>query len=344
MSVTSPIRPRSCRAAGNCAHPASCPCVVATSRSAPALRSSRRHQPERRGRPEPHRRAPVLPQQPDGPPGHPGRRQQHRRGVPYDGEGLLGVERGRRPDALAGTLPGGGVDDEAVGVEAECHVVQERLDAARAGREVVRHDQGLVHSGHRSRPYPNAAHSRAGRASQLSGGSWPHDDEGPETAPGLALDLAPARTPDATAGDLGRDPADPAALRLQGVPLPRPGRHHRRLRHLPGLVRGAAHRNVPAGRRHLAVPARRSPGDPLPRPAPVPRLRVGLLPPGLPGRPGRPRPAAEHGPAPRPVPARRVDLGGGRPAARPDRLLPLRRHGDGGRGRRAAHAAPGTPG
>lgn len=39
MSVDSPIRRSSCRAAGSCAHPASWPWVVATSRSAPAFLS-----------------------------------------------------------------------------------------------------------------------------------------------------------------------------------------------------------------------------------------------------------------------------------------------------------------
>jgi hypothetical protein len=38
VSVESPIRRSSCRAAGSCAQPASWPCVVATSRSAPAAR------------------------------------------------------------------------------------------------------------------------------------------------------------------------------------------------------------------------------------------------------------------------------------------------------------------
>ncbi|CAM5475452.1 hypothetical protein SPURM210S_01081 [Streptomyces purpurascens] len=40
MSVESPIRRSNCRAAGSWAQPASCPCVVATSRSAPASRSA----------------------------------------------------------------------------------------------------------------------------------------------------------------------------------------------------------------------------------------------------------------------------------------------------------------
>lgn len=40
MSVDSPMRPNSCRAAGSWAHPASCPWVVATSRRAPALLSA----------------------------------------------------------------------------------------------------------------------------------------------------------------------------------------------------------------------------------------------------------------------------------------------------------------
>lgn len=122
------------------------------------LPQRRRHQPERRRRPEPHRRTPVFAQQPDGPPGRARRGQQHRRTVAYDGEGLLGVEGGGRLDTLPAPLPGGGVDDEALGVQAQRHVVQKRLDTARPGREVVRHDQGLVHRG---RPYPTGAHSSA---------------------------------------------------------------------------------------------------------------------------------------------------------------------------------------
>lgn len=66
------------------------------------------------------------------------------------------------------------------------------------------------------------------------------------------------------AGDLVSHEAGAAAVRDEGVRLPGPGRDERRARHLPGLVRRPAHRNVPSERRHLAVPARRRPGDPLP--------------------------------------------------------------------------------
>ncbi|GAA2918793.1 hypothetical protein GCM10011428_38770 [Streptomyces violaceus] len=78
------------------------------------------------------------------------------------------------------------------------------------------------------------------------------EEDGREAVPGVA------------AGDLVSHEAGAAAVRDEGVRLPGPGRDERRARHLPGLVRRPAHRNVPSERRHLAVPARRRPGGPLP--------------------------------------------------------------------------------
>lgn len=109
------------------------------------------HQRERGRGAEPHGRAAVYAQQLRGTPGDPRGRQQHRRPVADDGEGLLGVEGGGGRDAFGAALPGGGVYDDLSGVQAQCHVVQKRLDTAGAGREVVGHDQGLVHPGRQYR-------------------------------------------------------------------------------------------------------------------------------------------------------------------------------------------------
>ena len=101
-------------------------------------------------------------------------------------------------------------------------------------------------------------------------------------------------------------------------------------------------RHLPAGRRHLAVPARRRPGDPLPRGAALPRPTRGVLRPGVPRRPGGALPPAVRGPAPRPDAARCLGVGGGRTAARPDRVRPVRRDGDRRRGGRAARRRPAS--
>ncbi len=138
-------------------------------RARPAQRGG--HQTQGRGRPEPHRRTAVFPQQLRRAPGHPRRGQQHRRAVAHDGEGLFGVEPGGGLVALPGPLPGGGVDDDARRVQAQRHVVQEGLDATGAGREVVRDDQGLVHRRrqYRVRSGLNRATSRHVAARERSG-------------------------------------------------------------------------------------------------------------------------------------------------------------------------------
>ncbi|CAM5736860.1 hypothetical protein STENM223S_11217 [Streptomyces tendae] len=152
-SVDSPTRRSSCRAApASWAQPASRPWVVATRRSAPARRRAGAIRLEGRGC---HRRTPTCSRA----------RAASRTAVrvaPGVGssivcsrsrttvKGWLGVEGGGGLDALPGALPGGGVDDDALGVQAQRHVVQEGLDAAGTGREVVGDDQGLVHC---RRPY-----------------------------------------------------------------------------------------------------------------------------------------------------------------------------------------------
>lgn len=126
---------------------------------------------------------------------------------------------------------------------------------------------GRTHTkpGHASRPLhrrtgDHVPHRRAARrgADRRRRTGTDRDSRGSDGHDGLST--APVRTADA----LGRHPAAPAAVRLQGVRVPGPGRHQRRLGDLPGLVRDPAHRNVSPGRRHLAVPARRRPRDPLP--------------------------------------------------------------------------------
>ncbi|KPC75915.1 hypothetical protein ADL26_05470, partial [Thermoactinomyces vulgaris] len=58
--------------------------------------------------------------------------------VADDGEGLGGVE-------LLPAGRGGGVDDQVVGGQPQGHAVHKGLDAAPAGREVVRHQQRPAH-------------------------------------------------------------------------------------------------------------------------------------------------------------------------------------------------------
>lgn len=119
----------------------------------------------------------------------------------------------------------------------------------------------------------------------------------------------------------------------------RRGHHRRRLADLPRLVRRTADRHLPAGRRHLAVPARRRPGDPAARSAAlvVPGLVLGDL---RHRRRARHGPAGPHRAAQGPGADRRLGLGGRRSAARPDDLQPLRRDRDRDRGGRPAGADP----
>lgn len=145
---------------------------------APGARPAQRraHQAERGRGAEPDGRAAVGAQQLHRSPGHARGRQQHRRTVADDGEGLLGVEGGGGGRALGPALPVGGVDDDPVGIEPQRHVVQERLDASRTRREVVGHDQGLVH---RRRQYRARAAvpdgPRTGRAGIMAVSYGAHD-------------------------------------------------------------------------------------------------------------------------------------------------------------------------
>ena len=139
---------------------------------APAARSAGAISPSGAAAPNHTEVAAVFAQQPDRPPGDPRGGQQHRRTVAYDGEGLLGVEGGGGLRALRAALPGGGVDDDPLGVQAQRHVVQEGLDAAGAGREVVRHDQGLVHRRRQYRAAASALPDGSPASRTGAGASW----------------------------------------------------------------------------------------------------------------------------------------------------------------------------
>ncbi|MGH1555767.1 hypothetical protein ACRAWF_39865 [Streptomyces sp. L7] len=102
------------------------------------------------------------------------------------------------------------------------------------------------------------------------------------------------------------------------------------------------HRQYPAGRRHLAVPARRRPPDLL-SPALLGFLDYAsaffVL--ASPGRPGGPGPAPVHGPAPRPYTPPVPGCGWrGVPLLGPTVVRALRRDGDRGRRGRAARRCP----
>ncbi len=125
------------------------------------LPQRRRHQPERRSRPEPHRRTPVFPQQPDGRTGRRGRRQQHRRGVPYDGEGAARRRTRplpRRPPAPASTSTRTRRAARAPAVAPCC---AEKPGCRRAGAESHWSRSGSCARGRPYRPHRTTTHRPA---------------------------------------------------------------------------------------------------------------------------------------------------------------------------------------
>ena len=115
-------------------------------------------------------------------------------------------------------------------------------------------------------------HSRAGSGDRCIDGRQPEPEPGCAPAPaGLPVRVRRARR------GLGLYAGAVAAVHVQGHHAARPGLHQRRRRHLPGLVRRPRGGHLPAGRRDLAVSARRRAGDPLARAAALPRLRLGVL-------------------------------------------------------------------
>ncbi len=337
--VDSPIRRSRLRAAGSWAHPASWPCVVATSRCAPARRSAGAIRPSGRP-PEPHRRASVLPQQSGRAARSPRGGQQHRGPVAYDGELLLGVEGGGRLGALAATLPGGGVDDQPLRIQTQRHIVQERLvPPGRGGkslvtmrvlcivvdtteRDVSPYSQLRTAALHRRRTVRREIMVRTTGDMERAGQGlrWTWRAHGGSRSgcspPGPSADW-------------------PCCSSSSRCSSSRPGRHQRRLGDLPRLVRHPAHRRVPARRRDLAIPARRRAGRALPALLPFLDYEQAFYVLAFladltvlcycctraDGRTGR---------------CAGLGLGGRRRPARPDRVRPLRPDGDGGGGGRAA--------